>query len=147
MSASYQIDRSAVSFERIDDELIIINFDNGNYYSVDAVGADIWSLLEVPVTTEAVIERAAGRFSGAQGELEAGVRQFLHQLEAEKLIVSSEAAGRAEGVRPDRAQAEASTPADPDAPPADHIPFRPPRLQEVRGHAESASAGPDSRGQ
>jgi predicted transcriptional regulator len=41
----FAINRKVVH-EVFDDEIVIINLDNGNYYTLTQTGADIWGLVE-----------------------------------------------------------------------------------------------------
>ena len=44
------INNSAISHEVIDNEVFIINFDSGNYYSVDDTGAYVWGRFQFSPT-------------------------------------------------------------------------------------------------
>ena len=42
----FRINRPQVICETFDDEVVLVNLDNGHYYSIDKVGADIWAFIE-----------------------------------------------------------------------------------------------------
>ncbi|HDY70854.1 MAG TPA: PqqD family protein, partial [Nitrospirae bacterium] len=42
----FRINKPHVINEIIDGEVVILNLDTGNYYSMDKAGADIWGLIE-----------------------------------------------------------------------------------------------------
>lgn len=86
LSAQFLINKPKVIQETFDDEVVIINLDSGNYYSLDKVGAEIWGLIEQGTTTGEMIETIARRYEGECLEVEKAVAQFLSELEQENLI-------------------------------------------------------------
>jgi hypothetical protein len=86
--ASNTINKSDVVSEHFDDEVVIINLDSGNYYSVDGLGVDIWKLLEKRVTLNEIIESCMNTYAVSNPEdLHAVVQQFIAELYAEGLIM------------------------------------------------------------
>jgi hypothetical protein len=75
-----------VVHEIIDGEAVIINLQTGSYYSIDQVGAEIWSLLANGAAASEVVEGIAERFSGEREQIEGGVFKLLDQLQSEGLI-------------------------------------------------------------
>lgn len=86
LSAQFLINKPKVIRETFDDEVVIINLDSGNYYSLDKVGAEIWSLIEQAVTAGEMIEDIARQYEGERLEVEKAVAQFLSELEQENII-------------------------------------------------------------
>jgi hypothetical protein len=82
---NYHILENKLSHETIDGEVIIINFDNGNYFSLTGVSAAIWHAL----ITGASAETLAAAFPGAPAQTAAEITAFLSELEAEGLITST----------------------------------------------------------
>ena len=93
----YQInDRDLVS-EVLDGEVIIIHLQSGTYYSLLASGADIWNAL---LNGRSVEEIADWLTRGAEEErvrIAAEVGQFVSELMAENLILSTDSPSK----RPD----------------------------------------------
>ena len=45
MSHIYRVDLPNIMHEMIEKEVVVVNLDNGTYYSFDGVGGQIWQLL------------------------------------------------------------------------------------------------------
>jgi len=74
--------------EMIDGEVIIINLDNGTYYSLTGAGAFTWELLTRGTTLADAAREVALRFDG--NAIEDGLRAFWDELSIEGLIVESD---------------------------------------------------------
>jgi len=84
----YRINRPSVVYETFDDEIVIINLDSGNYYSLDGVGADIWGLIESGAAVSEIVEGVINRYEGSSvNDIENAVNQSMAELEKEGLIV------------------------------------------------------------
>ncbi len=55
----YSVDRSCVTHDRLEDEVIIINASTGSYYSGSGPAADLWTLFSQGTS----IEEAAGKLA------------------------------------------------------------------------------------
>lgn len=70
----------------IDDELVLMSVEKGNYYGLDAIGTDIWQRLEGPVMV-ADLCTALGKDYVADAEtIRRDVLALLERLMAEGLI-------------------------------------------------------------
>lgn len=81
------INTTKIVHETIDGEVIIINFDTGNYYSLNAVGKDIWSCLEKNFDLPGISVEITGRYKGDNEEIKRDLHQFLNGLAEEELII------------------------------------------------------------
>ncbi len=90
----FRVNRPTVSAESFDDEVIIIHFENGNYYSLDAFGARAWEALENGTGREQIIRHISARFRAEREEIARRLDSMLTELLAEDLI--REIAGDAE---------------------------------------------------
>lgn len=86
--------------EEIDGEVIIVNLNNGNYYSLTQSAAVVWTGIERGATVEQLENRLASRYSGETGVMNQALAGLIQALEAERLITR-------------RIPSEASQPADP----------------------------------
>ena len=75
-----------IAHEIIDGEAVIVNFDNGNYYSLNKNGTEIWSYIEHGASVMTIIEECTRRYKGSRIEIEESVHQFLANLEKENII-------------------------------------------------------------
>jgi hypothetical protein len=92
-NGSYRINTPTVVHETIDGETIILNLDNGNYYSLDGVGADIWGLIESGVTVSHIVESIGDSYQGACMNIEGAINELVSELLKEKLIVPDKSNG------------------------------------------------------
>ncbi len=87
-AAVYAVNSPQVVSEAIDGEVVIVNLELGNYYSLLGAGACIWAGIERRQPTADILADLEQRFDGATEELEAALRSFLCELNDEKLIVT-----------------------------------------------------------
>jgi hypothetical protein len=113
----FQIDPGKVVHETVEGEVILIQLDTGNYYSLRGSGADIWALLELTGAPERIAAELRTKYAD-DGAIESSVRDLLDRLAGEELIVP--AANGAEPPSP-----RASNGAEPPA-----APFEPPVLEK-----------------
>jgi hypothetical protein len=88
---SFRINDAKVAHQTIDGEVVIINLDSGNYYSLDKVGADIWNAIEESVCVDQIVERIACRCGGDRAVVEVAVMRLIAELQQEDLIASGQA--------------------------------------------------------
>lgn len=86
LSASFRINRPRVIHETIDGEVVMIDFDTGNYYSLNKAGADIWGLISRGATLGETIEGVSSLYSGRGEVIEDGVSRLVAELKQEELI-------------------------------------------------------------
>ena len=77
--------------ESFEDEVVMINLESGNYYSLTGVAGEIWGYLEKGAGGGGITTALAARYSADGEQIGRNVNDFLHQLLQEKLIVESEA--------------------------------------------------------
>jgi len=77
-----QVDR-----EVFDDEVIIINMESGNYFSLNNTGAYVWTLIEAGCAVNDIVGRICDQFEGADASAAStSVNELLAQLLKEQLI-------------------------------------------------------------
>jgi hypothetical protein len=114
----FRVNGSGVTHEVVDDEAVIINLETGSYYSLELVGAEIWSMLTAHLSLGAIVEHLARRYAGDRSEMELAVHGLVGELHRERLIVAAE-----DGI--------AAPPLSPGPAPAEGLrPFRVPVLQK-----------------
>lgn len=71
----------------MDGELVMMDVEQGSYFSINLVGSHIWSQLETPRTLAALIDSVKQSFQADDpSAIEDDVARFLADLEANKLI-------------------------------------------------------------
>ncbi len=82
----YRINESKVIFETFDDEIVLINQDNGNYYSLVTVGAFIWELVQKELSMDEILQEIHDNYTGNRSVIEPAVHEFLVDLQKEDLV-------------------------------------------------------------
>ena len=84
---SFRINSPKVTHETIDGEVVIVNLDSGNYYSLDGVGADVWLLIEKAGVLDKIVLGVSDRYEGDRSEIESEVNRLIAELQTENLIL------------------------------------------------------------
>jgi hypothetical protein len=116
----FKLNKSQVVFENYDDEVVLINLTNGNYYSMKGVAAAIWAFVENGASINQVIDRMANKYMGNREEIASSVETFLMTLSGEGLVV------KMDGDIPTSELTQDSLPVA--ARSTDKLPFEPPVL-------------------
>ena len=90
LSQSLAPDTSRGAAEVIDGEAIIINLTTGVYYSMQAAGAELWSMIERGESVEAMLAGITSRYDVDAGTALADLNAVLEKLLAEGLVRKSE---------------------------------------------------------
>jgi hypothetical protein len=69
------------------DELMMLNVEQGAYYSLDPIAAEIWNMLEQPSRVQALVEALQQRYAVEPAQCEADVLAFLGELQQNGMIV------------------------------------------------------------
>jgi hypothetical protein len=85
--AAFRINAPRVVYQTIDNETIIIDFDNGAYYSAEGAGAEIWEGIAQHLSLEQIVRAVTRQYAGAEQEIRNGVGQFVDTLQRESLIL------------------------------------------------------------
>jgi hypothetical protein len=72
---------------KIDNELVMMSIDNGEYYGLDEVGSRIWELIETPIVVEELIINLLDEFEVERQDCENETFEFLEDLNSKKLLM------------------------------------------------------------
>jgi len=75
-----------VVMRRVDDELLMLNLANENYYGLNEVGARVMQLAETGISVAEAVAQLAGEFDVGTEQLEADVSGLARELLAAGLI-------------------------------------------------------------
>jgi len=89
LSTYFRINQPSVVYETFEDEVVAINFGTGNYYSLQRVAYDIWSLIEQGNNAEGIIKRIILKYDGEPQKIEEAIETFLQELQQEGLVVEA----------------------------------------------------------
>jgi hypothetical protein len=73
----------------VDGELVMIDLEQGVYYSLDRVGADIWSRLAEPRAVADLCAQLMQKYAVDQATCEADVLAVLNEMAANGLLVKA----------------------------------------------------------
>jgi Coenzyme PQQ synthesis protein D (PqqD) len=90
---TYRVNSPSVVCETIDGEALIVNLENGNYYSATNTAESVWALVSAGVGVDAAIDALSNRFTGNAEAIDAETRAFVEKLIAAELLISDVTAG------------------------------------------------------
>ena len=70
----------------VEGEVVLLGLRKGHYYTLDAVGADIWRMIAEPTAVNAIIARIGQEYDAPTNLIEADVLRLLRDLAQEGLI-------------------------------------------------------------
>jgi coenzyme PQQ synthesis protein D (PqqD) len=79
--------------ENVDGEVIAINLDSGNYYSLRGTAAEIWDRVAEGLTSEELLLELGAAHATSRDELEEAVEKFFSELIAEGLLTAATSDG------------------------------------------------------
>ena len=86
-------------FEAFDEEIVVVNLDSGNYYSLSASGPHIWVDLANGFSLDEVVDRLGRRYAGERDVMSTTVRALITQLvDADLLVEATDVASPGDGM-------------------------------------------------
>ena len=85
----FRINRPVVSAESFDNEVIIIHFENGNYYSLDLFGTSVWEGLDAGADRGSILRHITKQFRTERGKVALLLDKLMEQLLEEDLILKA----------------------------------------------------------
>ncbi len=86
-SEKFRINSPKVVHEIIDGEVVIVNLDKGDYYSLVKAGADIWEWLTRGISSSDILEDMVQRYDTSRENIEKTVNDLIEKLQSEELII------------------------------------------------------------
>ncbi len=86
-----RINTPKIVHETIDGETVILNLDNGNYYSLLGLGAQIWGYIDSGVPVCGIVEKVKCDYAGNGTDVDGAVEKFVSELCQEGLTIGHEA--------------------------------------------------------
>jgi hypothetical protein len=111
LTTRFRVNRPKVIHETINDEVVMIDFDTGNYFSLNHAGTHVWSLIESGSTLGEIIEGIKHLYKGSPTDIADAVNRLVAELNQEELVVP-ESSGPSESVGGDKASVESRGEAD-----------------------------------
>lgn len=89
----YRINTPQIIFEVFEDEIIIVSFFDGSYFSVKSSAAAIWQAIHAGASTQNIIDQFAAAHPTDSGQVRESVAAFIAELAQLNLIVPADHAG------------------------------------------------------
>ncbi|MCL1467398.1 PqqD family protein [Argonema galeatum] len=86
-SDKFRINSPKVVHEIIDGEVVIVNLDKGDYYSLVKAGADIWEGLTRGISKADMLEDMVQRYDTSRENIENAINDLIEKLQLEELII------------------------------------------------------------
>jgi len=86
---NYKIQKSGVTHDNFDGEIVALNLVEGKYYNMEGTASFIWQCLDISMQTSSIIDQLSGLDENNLDELSSAVHTFLEQLETEGLVYQS----------------------------------------------------------
>lgn len=86
----HRVPTPQVIHETLDQETVVVNLDNGTYYSLDPSGCVAWQAFASGATLEEAVAWISSRFTADPGVVHRECERILREFLAEGLMVPSE---------------------------------------------------------
>jgi hypothetical protein len=96
LASRYRILSPPIAHQAVDGEVILINLENGSYYSLRGSGAKIWALLDGGATPATICAELSRFYERSHAEIAISLEPFLERLVAEAVIAATDRADVAE---------------------------------------------------
>ena len=73
----------------IDDEVVMMDVTQGQYFNIKGVGTRIWDLLKQPSTIESIVQAVRLEYDVEESQCRSDVNGFVSDLEGPGLVVRS----------------------------------------------------------
>lgn len=82
---AYRVNTPGVAAEDLDEEIVVVDFQSGRYFSMRSTAAQIWRLIDGGCNVDEMV----GHFDGDEGEIRPALHDFVGRLIEHGLIVES----------------------------------------------------------
>ena len=72
---------------KIDNQVMLMNIENGSYYEIEGIGGAIWQMLETPRSEAEIVEAILATYRVEQEECVNDIRAFLAKLTASQIVI------------------------------------------------------------
>ena len=90
MTERFKVSSQEIVHETIEGEVVIVNLENGFYYSSDKLGSVVWKFVESGCTYGQILEVLSAKYPQNRAEIEESVARMIGELRDEGLIVSAQ---------------------------------------------------------
>lgn len=76
----------SILFSELEDKLLMMSIDNGEYYSLDSIAARIWELIETPKSIEQLCSILVKEYDVRPDTCEQDVVEFIEKMQSLGII-------------------------------------------------------------
>lgn len=76
-----------IVFTDMDDEIVMMEMDSGNYYALDDVACDVWRLLENPINFADLCLKLSEQYDVEPQQCATDITPFLSGLSKQKVLI------------------------------------------------------------
>ena len=87
-SQRFAVSGPNIVHEVIEGEVVIVNMNNGFYFSSEKLGCLVWRLVESGASFGEILDILATHYPGKRSDIEQSVGKMISELDAEGLVVS-----------------------------------------------------------
>ncbi|MET4700011.1 hypothetical protein ABIE65_003048 [Constrictibacter sp. MBR-5] len=73
----------------VNNELVMMSVETGQYFNLNAVGAHIWRLMEAPQSLDSIVAALMDAYDAPEAAIREEALDFLVRLEGEKMVASA----------------------------------------------------------
>lgn len=86
LTAKYRVDKNKVTYRVIDGEAVMLNLDNGDYYSLNEVGTFVWEAINKKKNLGEILSFLKEEYQLSKKQLKKDLLGLVKDLEKEELI-------------------------------------------------------------
>ncbi|MBL7198360.1 MAG: PqqD family protein [Candidatus Omnitrophica bacterium] len=86
LTQKFSIDKDNVTYRIIDGEAVILNLDDGNYYSLNEVGTKIWEAINRQKSLGKILSLLEEKYQLPEKRLKSDLMRLVKDLKKEELI-------------------------------------------------------------
>ena len=72
----------------MDDEIVMMSIDKGEYYGIGGVGTDVWALLQEPITIDEIVNSVCPEYEISEATCRSEIDAFINELVTRGLVVT-----------------------------------------------------------
>ena len=72
----------------MDDEVVMMSIEKGEYYGIGGVGSHVWSLLQNPITMNEIMETVCPEYEVSEKTCRSEIETFIDELIKKGLVVT-----------------------------------------------------------
>lgn len=85
----YSVNTEQIAYEVMENEIVIIHLDNGNYFNIEGIAIDIWNGILANLSIDNLVQFFVEAYQQEKTIIQDAIGNFIKQLESEELIIES----------------------------------------------------------